>query len=212
MKHLNIIGSDRDNFGCPNCNCIDRERHLFMFFDKTNFWDNIPNSNILHFAPESNLMNKIHSLSPKKYIKADWLIENEDYQKIDVTNIPYDDNTFDSVICNHVLEHVEDYKIGMSEIYRVLSIGGIAILQTPVSRLLKNNFSDPNINTNELRKCFYGQVDHCRVFSEETFLNDLRNTGFHLEVIKHGDVFSEEDAYIYGVNKNEDFFRVKKLK
>ncbi|MDR0503158.1 MAG: methyltransferase domain-containing protein [Treponema sp.] len=212
-KALLGVGSDSNNFSCFYCGCNDRERHLFMYFDKLNIWEKITDAKILHFAPERQLQKRIELLNPLQYIKGDLLKYGKDIQKIDATAIPFPDNTFDIIICNHVLEHVFNYKQALSEIYRVLKDSpgrGICILQTPYSRLLKNNFEDPGINTDELRNIFYGQEDHVRRFGEYTFFRSLEEAGFELNIVKHTGLFSENDAYYFGVNKNEDLIRVTK--
>jgi predicted SAM-dependent methyltransferase len=207
---LNLVDSDRDNFGCPFCSTYDRERHLVMFFDKMNFWEQLPNFQILHFGPEKILSEKIGILNPIKYIRADFNPKQYDIKKIDATNIPYENNAFDLVICNHVLEHIPNYLTAISEIYRVLKPKGIAILQTPYSKVLSKNFEDKNINTDSLRNFFYGEKDHYRIFSEQHFLNDLRNAGFVLKIIQNREFFDDKTSLYYGVSNNEDLIQVIK--
>ena len=209
-RRLNLVDSDRDNFGCPYCPSYDRERHLFLFFDKIGFWGKISHSAVLHFAPEFNLSKEIESLAPLKYIKCDFAPPNEDVIKVDATNIPYEDNSFDIIICNHVLEHIPHYLRALQEIYRVLKTDGIAILQTPYSKVLKKNFEDENINTDDQRLFFYGEKDHFRIFGEENFFSDIKSVGFHLNVIKHKELFDEQTSLYYGVSSEEDLIQVKK--
>lgn len=200
---LDSVGSDIDNFSCVYCGSNDRERHLYMYFDKLNIWNKMRDSVILHFAPEKMLVKKILSLNPAIYIKADLFPQDETVKKIDATKIDLACNSVDIIIANHILEHILDYKKALNEFYRVLKVDGIAILQTPFSRLLSNNFEDSSINTDELRKFFYGQEDHVRIFSEKELLNEISQVGFELKIVEHGDLFSEQDAYYFGVNKNE---------
>jgi SAM-dependent methyltransferase len=209
-KKLKIVGSDLNNFSCIYCKSNDRERHLFMYFDKLNLWDIITNGKVLHFAPENHLADKIKNLNPPLYVKADLFPNSEEIEKIDITKIPYEDKSFDIVICNHVLEHVPDYKKALSEIYRVLKPSGKAVLQTPYSELLKEHFEDENINTDELRDFFYGQKDHVRIYSKQELLKDLQNTSFKLNVIKHSELFSISDSDYYGVNQLEDLLCIEK--
>ncbi|NOU18347.1 MAG: methyltransferase domain-containing protein [Bacteroidales bacterium] len=209
---LNLVGSDVENFGCDFCGVDDRQRHLFMFFDKLNIWEKFRNNKILHFAPqEFKLSEKIEKLNPREYIKADLFSNDPKIKKIDATRIPFDNNTFDVIICCHVLEHINNYKDAISEIHRVLNINGIAILQTPYSKLLSNNFEDPNINSDDLRLFFYGNNDHCRVLSENVFFKDLQDAGFLLQIARNSDYFSDDDSNYFGVNKNEDLIRVTKI-
>ncbi len=207
---LNMVGSDIDNFGCPYCSSHDRERHLFMFFDKIDLWKRMLNFNILHFAPEINLSKKINLLNPTKYIKADLYPKKENIDKIDVANIPYGDNAFDLVICNHVLEHVPEYYKAIKEIFRVLKPNGIAILQTPYSKLLNQNFEDKNINTDKEKLFFYSETDHFRIFSENHFLKDLKQVGFKLKILENSDYFDEKTSYYFGINHKEDLIQVIK--
>jgi SAM-dependent methyltransferase len=210
MKKLDMVGSDPDNFFCYYCWTHDRERHLFMFFDKLNLWDQFKAGSVMHFAPEKNLSARIISLKPALYVKGDLYPKDASINKIDATAIPSADNTFDVLICNHVIEHIPSYLIAMKEIYRVLKPGGMAILQTPYSKLLKHNFEDENITTKEQRNYFYGQQDHARVVSEEQFFHDLEKTGFKLAIARNNDFFTHEECAYYGVNSKEDLVRVYK--
>jgi hypothetical protein len=123
-KALKGVGSDVDNFNCYYCGSHDRLRHIFMFFDKINFWSKFSSARIIHFAPEKMLAQRIETCGPLKYVKADLFPTGNDIEKIDLTDIPYADESFDIFICNHVLEHVFDYKKALQEIYRVLRGGG----------------------------------------------------------------------------------------
>ena len=181
-----------------------------MFFDKISLWERMEGAKILHFAPEINLSMRIKEQCPSKYIKADIKPKEDDIEVMDATTINANDDTFDFVIANHILEHIPDYKKALYEFYRVLKPGGIAILQTPYSRLLKNNFEDENINTNELRNFFYGQVDHVRTFGENQFFRSLEDVGFDLQVRKHEEFFNNNMAYYYGVNSEEDLVQLTK--
>ncbi|MCK5655499.1 MAG: methyltransferase domain-containing protein [Candidatus Aureabacteria bacterium] len=209
-KRLNGVGSDIDNFGCMYCGSHDRERHLYMFFDALKLWKKMKNAKILHFAPEINLPTKIMEQSPLEYFKADLYPQTKDVKKIDATKLPFSDETFDFIISNHILEHIPDYNKALCEFYRVIKPGGIQILQTPYSKLLKNNFEDKNIDTDELRLFFYGQKDHVRIFGEYQFLKSIEDVGFNLQIKKHKDFFDDHMAFVYGVNKKEDLILVVK--
>lgn len=209
-RRLDVIGSDIDNFGCMYCNSHDRERHLFMFFDKLGLWERMKGAKILHFAPEENLSKRIASNFPLHYVRADLYSNEVGVEKIDATVIPFKDHTFEFVIANHILEHIPDHSAALREFYRVLKPGGVGILQTPYSRLLRNNFEDENINTDELRLFFHGQKDHVRTFGEHGFKNSIERAGFDLQIIRHDDHFDDATTYLYGVNRKEDLIHVEK--
>lgn len=203
-QRLDGVGSDADNFGCMFCGCHDRERHLFMFFDKLNLWEKMKHGKIIHFAPERHLQIRISDQKPDEYIKADLYPNDPDTRRIDATDIPFTDDTFDFLIANHILEHIPDYHKALSEFFRVIKPGGVAVLQTPYSKLLKNNFEDEGINSDDLRLFFHGQEDHVRTFGERQFFKSIEDAGFSLQIKKHGDYFDARIAYYYGVSMKED--------
>jgi len=209
-KKLDTVGSDADNFGCMYCESFDRERHLFMYFDKLNLWDRMKNQKILHFAPEKHVQRRIMELGPQEYVQADLFPKDAGIRKVDATEIPFSEGTFDFVIANHILEHIPHYRKALSEFFRVMRPGGVGIFQTPYSRLLISNFEDEGIQTDELRRYFYGQEDHVRTFGERQFLKSLENAGFVLQRKMHGECFDTGASYYYGVNKKEDLIMVAK--
>ena len=210
LKNLQTIGSDTDNFNCFFCGSTDRTRHLFMFFDKLGIWEKFNDSKVLHFAPEPAVTKKITSLSPAEYTMADLNPKDNTCKKIDVTAIPYENSSIDIIICNHVLEHVPDYKKALQEIFRVLTGNGFAILQTPYSLVLNRNFEEENIITDILRVFFYAQEDHVRLFSQKQLFNDIRQSGFDLKIVKHYDLFDDYASFYFGVNKKEDLIMAVK--
>ena len=207
---LQIIGSDVDNFGCLYCDSHDRERHLFMYFDKLGIWERLSGSSVLHFAPELNLSKRLAQSRLKDYVKADLFPSHEGIQKIDATKIPFADQSFDLLIANHLLEHIPDYAAALREFFRVLKPGGTAILQTPFSTLLKENFEDEHIVSDELRTYFHGQSDHVRTFGEHRLMRSFEEAGFQLQIARHADLFDADATYRYGVNAKEDLIRVAK--
>jgi ubiquinone/menaquinone biosynthesis C-methylase UbiE len=126
-----------------------------------------------------------------------------------VTKIQYPDSHFDIVICNHVLEHVPDDRRALSELFRVLKPGGLAILQTPYSSVLTNSFSDPAIDTNELRYVCYGQEDHVRIYGRDFFAR-IEEAGFQMRLRTHEECLSDLDASYFGVNPMEDLILAAK--
>lgn len=212
LKNLKVVGSDVDNFMCHFCGSNDRTRHLFMYFYKLGLWGKFKGASIVHIAPEKTLSDRIKSLLPARYVMGDLLNTNEEHQKLDVTDLPFENGSIDILICNHVLEHVPEYKKALREIHRVLRVDGFAILQTPYSKLLKKNFEEESINTDALRLFFYAQEDHVRFFSEKQFFQDLEEASFELKIARHSDLFSEKETIRYGVNRMEDLIRVVKVK
>jgi SAM-dependent methyltransferase len=160
---------------------------------------------VLHFAPEKKLSEVIAQHNPGTYVKADLFPSDKSIQRVDLLDIPYGANYFDFVICNHVLEHVSDYRLALSEIRRVLKTNGYAILQTPYSRKLTRTFHDPGLADDFSRLIAYGQEDHLRLFGNNIF-DEISSCGFISMVARHEDILGELDHVKYGVNPNEPLF------
>jgi predicted SAM-dependent methyltransferase len=208
VREWKIVGSDVDNFWCPCCHSHDRERHLFMYFDRLSLWEEMRGA-VLHFAPEAHVEKAIVGLSPKQYVRGDSSPDRPDITRLDATEIPFPDETFDFIICNHVLEHIPDDRRAIAELHRVLKRGKHAVLQTPYSSVLAQSFEDANINTDEMRLAFYGQSDHVRVYGGDLF-SKLEKAGFVLQRTKHADVLSDINSKYYGVNPREELLLVRK--
>ena len=208
VKELRLITGDLDNFECPFCFSTDRERHLFMYFDRLHLWDTMQGAAIMHFAPELNLKRKLDEIAGT-YIKFDICPNTDDVARGDITCIDAPDDHYDIVICNHVLEHVPDDGKAISEVFRVLKPGGYAIMQTPFTRVLADSFCDRLINTDELRLRYYGQEDHVRIYGTDLF-EKFESAGFQLQIRKHSDFFSARETSCYGVSAEEDLVILSK--
>ena len=116
---------------------------MWLFLkSKTNFFTS--NIKLLHIAPELCFIKLFEGMKNLDYITAD--IESPLAKvKMDVHQIPFNDNSFDVVFCNHVMEHVENDLQSMCEIYRVLKVGGWAIIQSPVDLELEETLEDASI-------------------------------------------------------------------
>jgi len=205
MRLLKVVGSNTDHFLCPSCRSHDRERHLLIYLASLNLLSLFSQAKVLHFAPEKWVSNVIQLQSPELYIKADLFPQTEDVQQMNMLAIPYPDEFFSVVIANHVLEHVEDDLLALSEIRRVLKKGGMAILQTPYSAQLEATFADDGIKGDYLCREVYGQEDHVRLYGRDIF-ERFSSAGFNSLVVSHQQVLSDIAPEVYGVNQDEPFF------
>lgn len=205
MQLLDWIGSDVDNFLCPNCGAHDRERHLILYLVKLDMLKEFSDSKILHFAPERWFSKVIELQHPRLYIKADLFPSYSDVQKVDLLNTGFDDECFDIVVANHVLEHVDNDEIALAEIRRVLKPFGFAILQTPFTPRLKNTITDTSIDDDQTRLELFGQEDHVRLYGSDIFTR-FENAGFKKLIANHKETLTEFDPVYYGVNVNEPLF------
>lgn len=209
MREVGIIGSDPVNYGCPFCYSNDRERHLFLYFDRLNLWQSLQGASVLHFAPEEKLSERIKACEPQRYFMVDLYPKNPEIQRVNIMDIPYASGSFDFVICNHVIEHVTDDLRALAEIYRVMKPRGRAVLQTPYSSTLARTIEDPGISTDQLRRIVYGQEDHVRAYGMD-FFERLQAAGLRLKICRHDSVATASEARYYGMNLNEDLILVEK--
>ncbi len=168
---------NRKNAKCPNCGSLERHRLIWLYLkERTSlFSDNLM---VLHFAPEMIFQKNLKNLANLDYISAD-LDPSRAMLKVDITNIYFKDNTFDVILCNHVLEHIQDDHKAMSELFRILKPGGWSIIQVPIKR--EKTFEDDNIKSPEEREKQFGQRDHVRQYGRD-FKNRLEKAGFEVKV------------------------------
>jgi len=205
MRVMDMVGSDLDHFECPRCGAHDRERHLLMYLEKTGLLAGMRDKSVLHFAPEKRLARCIIGNSPARYVPCDLYPSTPDVQRVDMLEMQFDDQSFDMVIANHVLEHVNDDLRALGEICRVLKPSGYAILQTPYSGKLHHTWQDPGIDDDAVRLQAYGQRDHVRLFGRDIFTR-FTSAGLLSRVRQHDELLSDIDATALGVNPKEPFF------
>ncbi len=150
----------RKNADCPICHSKERHRFLWLYFEKLNIFDR---GKILHFAPEKFFLDKFSSLNNIDYWPVDIRKLPTVRTVVDITDIPFENQNFDVIICNHVLEHVNNDQKAMSELYRVLSPNGVAFISVPIDMKLAITFEKSEYNTPELRFKYYGHPDHVRL-------------------------------------------------
>lgn len=191
----------RPNALCPNCLSLERHRLIWLYLqEKTNFFQT--KLNVLHIAPEPCFMKRFEKQHGDTYITAD--IESPLAKvKMDIHQIPFGENHFDVVLCNHVLEHVENDIKAMTEIKRVLKPGGWAILQVPFfSPVPDVTFEDASIIDPREREKIFGQDDHVRMFGKD-YSKRIQRAGLKAEVNKFASELGETSAFINGIEKNE---------
>jgi len=147
-------------------------------------------------------------LSKIRYISGDLNSLVAD-RKIDITNINFENDYFDFIICNHVLEHIADDQKAMRELFRVLRPGGEAILQVPISKYNKKTFEDFSIILPEEREKYFGQKDHVRIYGKD-YKNRLERIGFKVELYDIKNDLNIQDIKKFGLNEEEILYIGKK--
>lgn len=195
----NVVGGGyRKNGLCPICGATDRERLVLLYLqNETDFFDK-PHR-LLHIAPEIGLERVIRKLSHIEYLTADFLSPYV-MEKMDITQIDYPDNTFDCILCNHVLEHVPNDLKAMQEIERVLKPGGWAILQVPIAFDLDDTLEDPSITEEEDRYRVFGQRDHVRLYGSD-YKHRLEQAGLKVKLVESSKL-NERERHL-GLNPEE---------
>ncbi|RKS96266.1 methyltransferase domain-containing protein [Chryseobacterium defluvii] len=206
LREKHVIGGGRRAAGCYRCHSRDRERLLYAFIVEEL---KLPKeTSILHIAPEPKLSNILLKQNFKEYICGDLFTigyEYPDYvQNMNVLDIPYEDNHFDLVICNHVLEHIPEDTKAMGEIFRVLKPHGKAILQVPISANNQVTHEDFTITDKYKREELFGQFDHVRIYGQD-YITRLESVGFIVHRINISDQYKK-----FGVNPEEDLFFCEK--
>jgi SAM-dependent methyltransferase len=199
----------RSNALCPNCLSLERHRMMWLFLkEKTDFFTS--KAKILHIAPELCFIKRFEELHGDDYITAD-LESPLAKVKLDVLNMPFGENEFDIVFCNHVMEHVESDLQAMSEIFRVLKPGGWGIIQVPLFYpLAETTFEDKSIVSPTEREKAYGQSDHVRLYGKD-YINRLQSAGFEAEEVWLAKEMSDIDSKRLALPLDEPVFFVRKL-
>lgn len=165
----------RQNALCPGTLSLERHRLLWLYLDrKTNFLTDA--IRVLHVAPEQVFYRKFKSFSHWDYTTTDLHSPLADV-KADICALPFEDNTYDFILCNHVLEHIPNDLKAMEELYRVLKPGGTAILQVPLEEDRENTFEDDSITDQQERTRIFGQYDHVRIYGQD-YYKRLQEVGF----------------------------------
>lgn len=205
LNEKQIIGGKRGPSGCYKCRSSKRERLVYTYLkEKLDIFNSMTIEHVLHIAPEPNLTEKLLKIDFKSYVCGDLFTEGYNYnshvQNMNVTSIPYPNETFDLVICNHVLEHVPDDLIAMKELRRVLKRDGKAILQVPISKISYETFEDFSVTTPDQREIIFGQYDHVRIYGQD-YVHRLASSGFKVNRINISSEYLQ-----YGLDIDEDIF------
>ena len=142
------------------------------------------------------------------YVSADWASPRAKL-KMDVTDIQCEDNTFDVILTNHVLEHVPDDRKAMRELHRVLKPGGFAILQSPLNKKFEKTYEDPSITDPKERRKAFGQEDHVRVYGRD-YKERLEEAGFFVRADPYVKELGPEKIHIFVLPPEEDIYYCEK--
>lgn len=190
----------RKNALSPSTFSLERHRLLWLYLkNETGVFSK--KIKLLHFAPEQAFYKRFKKLSNIQY---DTIDINSPLAKIraDICDLPIKDNTYDFILCNHVLEHILDDNKAISELYRVLKKDGVGIFQVPIDMKKEFTFQDDSITDKKERNKIFGQYDHVRVYGKDYFTK-LKNAGFKVEEVDYTKNLSKDEIYRFSIVKGE---------
>ena len=193
-------GKQRSNVLSPSTLSLERHRLLWLYLkNETDFFS--AEKKVLHFAPEQCFLKRFRTLKNLDYTTTDLLSPIADV-KADICNLPFKDDSYDVIFCNHVLEHIPDDTKAMQELYRVLKPGGYGVFQVPQDLEREITFEDDSITDKKERAKIFGQYDHVRIYGKDYF-NKLRHIGFKVNEVDYTAKLLKEDIIKYCLAEGE---------
>ncbi len=193
-------GKQRQNALSPGTLSLERHRQMWLYLQNETDFFTKP-LKVLHMAPEQEFLRRFRKMKNLDYITADLYSPIVDV-KADILNLPFEDESFDVVFCNHVLEHIIDDGKAMSELYRVMKKGGWGIFQVPMKNSLEKTYEDFTITDPKEKQKHFGQYDHVRWYGMDYF-DRLRKARFETEPLFYSQNFSQEEIRKFGLMENE---------
>lgn len=195
-------GVQRPNALSPSTLSLERHRLLWLFLkENTSFFTSEEQLKVLHIAPEQCFLDRFRKQKNLEYLTSDLESPIADV-KADICDLPFEDNRFDVVFCNHVLEHIPNDTKAMQELYRVMKPGGFGIFQIPQDLSRAETFEDDTITDKKERAKIFGQYDHVRVYGRDYF-DKLRSIGFKVDEVDYTKKIAPELLERYALMKGE---------
>ncbi len=192
LKHGDLL--------CPSCGSRSRTRRLYSILSNMNL-----KGSLLHFSPSNSIYSKLNERTSLNYYSTDFSGEfNSDYN-FNITDISIKDDYFETILCFHILEHIEDDISAMKELYRVLKSDGLCLIQTPYKE--GDIYEDSSLTSEKERTKAFGQKDHLRIYSVKGLTKRLESVGFLVEPI----AFKNESTNHYNGFKEETVLFCKKI-
>ncbi|GGD24622.1 class I SAM-dependent methyltransferase [Hyunsoonleella pacifica] len=193
-------GEQRNNVLSPSTLSLERHRLLWLYLkNETNFFSE--KLKVLHFAPEQAFYKRFKKMNNLDYVTTDLNSPLADV-KADICNLPFDENEFDVILCNHVLEHIPDDTKAIQELYRVMKPNGWGVFQIPQDLNRVTTFEDNTITDKKERAKIFGQYDHVRVYGRD-FFNKLHSLGFKVDEVIYSKTLSKDLVERYRLAEEE---------
>jgi SAM-dependent methyltransferase len=187
---------------CPGCGSLMRHRSLLLYLRDVVRIGGRPLS-LMQVAPNRGVMRWLEARPALELVSVD-LSSPLAAVRADITDLPFEDESFDMVICAHVLEHVPDDRKAIAELFRSLRPGGTAILQVPPSDL-EETFEDPSITDPRERERLFQQYDHVRLCGAD-YLDRIGEAGFDVTRVDYPATLEPATRELYGLRPGEPFY------
>lgn len=192
----------RKNVLAPGSLSLERHRLLWLYLkNETDFFSRPKPVKVLHFAPEQAFHKKFKNLSNWDYVTTDIESPLADV-KADICHLPFENNSFDLILCSHVLEHISDDEKALAELFRVMKPGGTGFFQIPMDVNRPKTYEDATILTAEGRREAFGQYDHVRIYGLD-FADRLKHAGFETELVRYAERLGPELTDKYRLDASE---------
>ncbi len=152
----------RANRICPSCHSSERYRALDLFFGSLG--DVAPGTRLLEVAPVRTVEKAARDLG-FEYTSVDLRSATAQVNG-DLCSLPFPDDTFDLVVCFHVLEHIPEDRAAVAELARVVGRGGKAVVVVPREADRPQTFEVPGADPGDYER-LYGQSDHVRIYGAD---------------------------------------------
>lgn len=188
---------------CPRCNAKARHRRLWLYLrDYTDFCGNA--QRVLDVGPAPGLSTALAERDDIYYVSVGVDTGTPHLSVVgDVRALPFADRSFDVVLFQHVLEHVDDDRRSLAEIRRVTAIGGWAVISVPI-RLDQATHEDPSVTDPRERERLFGESGHVRLYGYD-LVDRLENAGFEWSLQNAEDIPSA-DCERNGLRRDEHLF------
>jgi SAM-dependent methyltransferase len=198
----------RDNVLCPYDLTLERHRVMWLYLKQKSDFFTKPNLKVMHIAPEQCFHGKFKKQPNLDYTTGDLLSPIADLH-FDLHDIPLEDNQYEVIFCNHVMEHVKDDLQCMKELYRIMKPGGWGIMQVPIDSSRTETYEDWSITTPEEREKHFWQYDHVRLYGLN-YPKRLEEAGFKVDIVDFSKELPSEVFERYRIPKTELLYIVSK--
>lgn len=184
---------------CGRCGSLERHRMLGLHLDRSDL-PRPGGARVLHVAPEEPLTRRLSADPAVEYLSID-LSSPQAMRHMDLTALDLDDDSFDLIVCAHVLEHIPDDGAAMGELHRVLAPGGTLIAQVPFNAHGPTD-EDLTVTDPAERERRWGQHDHVRTYGVD-FVDRLRQAGFEVEAVTIEELVDDGQRQRMAINPGE---------